>query len=580
MASSEIISYSDIDFNSLQNDIITFISQQSEFSEGNFQSSNLNLLTKLLAYVTTLLSYNLNQGINECYLDSAKLRANILKIVKILNYVPARKQSAKVYVDLSAIVASPNFLMQYDSITGSGKKFYYTGETEDLGIVTSKSNVLFSEGTFIQNLTAYTGNGTEFQSFIIEDTNVGQYIRVFEYDTNTQIKTYWTEFDPTEIYVDPQTSLIWFVEEIEQGYKISFGNNKLGLIVANNTVMGYEYLQPSDAADANEIITFELDTAQYITDCTITLNSSNTASYSAESKESIDNIKYNAPKFNQTQGRCVRASDYYAFSLKHPWVENSAVIGGEDLVPKQLGKVFLTLKADENAVGSLYFNEAQLEELRLYFKKYSVVTINPVVRNPQFVYLILTTILRYTTVQQPSKTLVGEAVNTYINVSNANFGDYLEFSKLHAIVDNADTLITSSLLSLQKYVWITSDNYTDIDGNGNKYETQTYTITLSKNCDPAFTTTIDVLSDVGVLIHHYVEDVDYTVDYLDITGESGYITVTFTQTGVNLEISQTGNTNECRMYFNTVDQDVFLNNGQIFTVDKQETINNTTLEKV
>lgn len=577
---NEVISYADIDFNSLQADIISYITQQSEFTDQNRQGSNFQLLTKILAYVTTLLSYNLNQGVNETYLDSAQLRSNVLKIIKILNYVPARKQSAKVYADLSAIVASPNFLKQYDSIIGADKTFYYVGEDFDLGVATSKSNVLFTEGTFVQNLTAYTGNGTEFQSFIIEDTNIGQYFRWFAYDTNTQVKTYWTEFDPTAVYTEPQIAEIFFIEEIEQGYKISCGNNKQGLIFANNTNFGYEYLQPSDAADANEIATFEWNAGTFITEATVGLNAVNDASYSAEPKETIANIKYNAPKFFQTQGREVVESDYYAFAIKHPWIENADVIGGEKIIPEQLGKVFITVKADPIAVGNIYFSESELSTLRDYFKTYNVVTINPIVRNPQFVYLILSSILRYTTVQQPSKTLVGSAVDTYVNTSNAKFGDYLEFSKLQAVVDTADSLITSSLLTLVKYVWITSDNYTDIDGNGNKYETNTYTITLSKKVDIAYTTRIVELSSGGTILNTYTQDVDYGITYLDGTGLSGYCQVVFYETGFTLGIDQTGNDNEYRLYFETVDQDIFLNSGQIFTIKKQEVIDNATLEKV
>ena len=108
-ADPTIINYTSLAFSDILTDLITYITNNSTFSDQNKQGSNLNLLAKINSYITTLLSYNLNSGIGETYLDTAQLRTNVLKLVKTLGYTPVRTQSAQVYVNLTAITASPNF---------------------------------------------------------------------------------------------------------------------------------------------------------------------------------------------------------------------------------------------------------------------------------------------------------------------------------------------------------------------------------------------------------------------------------------------------------------------------------------
>ena len=127
---NDVISYSSLSFDEIQADLIAYITSKSEFSEQNTNGSNFQLLTKLLSYITTLLSYNINQAVNESFIGSVQTRDNINKIIEILNYVPRRKTSSLVDVVLGGIVwATPSHnLVKYNSIIGNGKKFYYVDE--------------------------------------------------------------------------------------------------------------------------------------------------------------------------------------------------------------------------------------------------------------------------------------------------------------------------------------------------------------------------------------------------------------------------------------------------------------------
>jgi len=184
------IDFTTIDFDELKQELISYISAQSEFTSMNFEGSNLNLLINLLAYITNILSYNLNQSINEVYLGTAQLRSNVLKIVKLLNYTPARAYSSKITLDLSNIttkvqpahpLGTSSYLLKYDKVASGGYNFYYVGDNIEI-VSTFINDVEFKEGTLVNDQTGMTGDNTNFQEFIIEDTNIGDYLVVFTVD--------------------------------------------------------------------------------------------------------------------------------------------------------------------------------------------------------------------------------------------------------------------------------------------------------------------------------------------------------------------------------------------------------------
>lgn len=555
------IDFTKIDFDALKQDLIDYIKNTSEFNSHDFAGSNLNLVMNLLAYVTTLLSYNLNQSINENYLSTADLRSNILKIVKLLNYVPYRKQSSQVKVNLSDIVLSVDvgaaYLLKYDKISSNGLNFYYTGEQTEI-LDTTMNAITFYEGTLNTLTTAYTGDDTDFQSFIIENTDIGNYLSIYTYDNTdilNPIRTQWTEFDEGTEYADSGNALIYFIEEVTEGYKISFGNNKLGKRPALGEKIGYEFIVPTGTT-ADSLATFSwvgggksedynvAYTEKIISSATISLDADNTGSYGYSDKESIAEIKFNAPKFFNTQARAVTEDDYYSIAIKHPLISKASAIGGEKITNPtgaiKLGKVYISVKPEPTVYPQPRFIADDLATLKDYFLKYSVVTIEPIVLNPQIIYLKINTRLRYTADRSPSIGQTISDIQTFINTDNSDFGQYLEFSKLTAKIDSADTLTTSNLTTMEKYVTLSNENYV-YDGEfvvpgeyrvklpKNLYDT-TQTGSLLKTRIEQFDTYTKVIT--------YNEDTDYTVEYL----ASDYVKIKMVNTGSELDIaSQTEN---------------------------------------
>ena len=595
------IKYTEIDFETLKTTLINYITQKSEFTNQNKEGSNFNLLVELLAYITNILSFNLNQGINENYLGTAELRSNILKIVKTLGYVPVRRASAKAVVDITinAVegVETTSKLSTLDKISAD-KDFYYIGpeiEIDDTGgLPVTLSNIEIYNGQLFESQGpghAYTGNGLEFQSFIIEDTQISKdYLKIYTVDGTTI--TEWSLYDNTLIYSESAGSdYLYFLEEVDNGYKVSFGNNKLGRVVDSGEIIGYSYLR-SDAKEANDISDFSWSgdgstTLKYIggidfntiSDADITTISSASG---GDVKETVAEIKFNAPRYYQTQGRCVTASDYTALVLTDPLVDKASTVGGDELTPIELGVVYVNVKADEDVAGDKDLTSAQLQQLKEFLEERSVVTITVIVQNPQYIYLEPTTKLRYTAEQAPSKTKVIDAIDTFINTSNAEFGDYLEYSQLVTQIDDADNLITSNITTVNSYGILKEDDITNEDTNGDKVEDGDYTITLAKKLNTTSGSTRIERWEVGgsTPLETFVEGTDYTIAHSGSTTDytNGILNIKKVSGDFGLLDTGAAGTEEIRVYFKTEDNDIFLNKNQIFYLDKNKYT--VTTEKV
>ena len=574
------IDFTSIDFDDIKRDLITFIENQKDengnktFSDQNREGANLNLLSSLLAYITNILSFNLNQGLNENFLPTAELRTNILKIVKLLNYTPARATSSKITLDLSSITTdgSPANLLKYDKVSSGGFDFYYVGENQEV-VGTTLNEVQFLEGELIVNTSAYTAIGnTDFEEFIIEDVNVGEYLSIFT-STGPGLRSNWELHDKGKNYINPELQQIYFLEEIDEGYKIKFGNDALGRHLVPGEVIGFEYLRPDTSGSSNKLVTFQFDgggvdedvNATYsdfiITGADTEINANFSSSAGAGTKESIEEIKFNAPRFFQSQGRVVSEEDYLAQTIVRPEVSKVAVVGGEKLVPKELGKVFISVKPETAIHPDINFTDGELDAIKDDLLEISVVTIEPIVRNADFVQLIADVKLRHTSISQsPSISNTNLAIRNFINNQNSEFGEYLEFSNLLAAIDNADPLTTSNLTTLQKFIILNSTNLVTESEDG------TYNVILTKNVDTTFETKIEIVdSSTGGGTTTLQQDVDYTITYTDPV--NGFATIQMIQTGLLLELTSTGNEDrEVRLFFETEDEDIFLNNLQIFNI--------------
>lgn len=564
------IDFTKINFDDIKTELNDYIKATSDFNSYNFDSSNITLIVNLLSYVTNILNYYINQAVNENYIDSVRLRKNLLSIVKLLNYLPARTTSSYVYVDLTATpvsVGTDVVIPRYSLFTAGSYNFY---NTEELVFEQAESytlnNIKLTEGNI--NQESFTGDGTEFQEFIIENTLMGDYLRVWTYvldneGNETTVEVDWDLYTEQLALPNPTNAKIYFLEETEIGYKISGGNGSFGLKPINGNQFNIDYLE-SSGADANEITEDQFSFSGTGTNLdTLVLEFSTDSGYSTSQsiggavKESMDEIKFNAPRYYSTQGRAVTDDDYLTIAIQRADVAKASVIGGQDLTPVELGVVYLYLKP----TSGLTFTQTELDAIRQYFiDSYSVITINPICRNPEYVYFDITSTIRYTS-DRPSTTNIINALDVYINQTIQEFGTYFKYSGMIGTIDDSDALISSNLTVLKKYRFLTTDD--NVSGDS-------YAFYLSKNLASGTTFYIEEWTkDATPILNNTINEGSLSLLSKSLT--NGYIT--FDYASFNFT------TYTYKIYFNTDTDDVFANFQQIFYIDTDNDLS-LTFEKI
>ena len=560
---SEFIDFTETDFSTLKQNLIDYITNTSDFTDQNVEGSNLNLMVSLLAYINEILSYNLNNVINERFLNTAKLRTNVLKLLKTLNYTPYRKQSSTIYLDLYIPYDKTKknlYLNKYDSVKSGDYIFYYIGEdqypqvyvqpitgtkflkytecefVEGELIVSSASQFGLRTGDDIEETNEfYTGTGKDYQTYTIFDMEMGEYFRVLQSKDGEVIE--WEIFDEKTDYVNASESELFFLEEVDKGYQIEFGNDKLGKAPLTTDVLGYLYIRPS-GAEANELDTFEFNNGVDLTEDDFGTTgfieppgSSDfmQSSYGGGEKESLEEIRMIAPKWFNTQSRAVTEDDYKTIALRNPLIEKANVIGGQNVISSQtsnkmLGKVYIYVKPNTSVYPSLKFSDFVLDNtLKDYFKEYSVVTIDPIVNNVSYLYYRPYMDLKYITDKAPDEETIKTTLTDYMADEQGQFGEYFEESKFKNAVSNSDPLINSVVFHAEKYVIL--ENGTSIDNPNNfEFKTQSvpaertgvYKLTLAKYLQKW---KIDLRQTIPLLEYNYLDIDADGVALPELTGD-------------------------------------------------------------
>ena len=350
MAANNAIRVSDINFDQIKTNLKSFLSDQNEFSDYDFESSTLSVLLDLLAYNTYYNAFYLNMVGNEMFLDSAQLRNSVVSRAKQLNYVPrsARGATATVSVSLDP-PGSPTFFTVAantkftTSIDGSS----YTFVTKEATSLTPSSNGTFSgslnliEGEPLQQ--RFTVNSSSPVRYILPNDNVDTTsftVRIQESSSNTSISTYNLN---TDISAANSISQIYFVQENEDNkYEVYFGDSIFGKKPrdGNIVIIDYRVVNGSTVNGANN----------FTGDFTVTTTA---AAEGGAFQESIDSIKYNAPFKFQAQDRLVTSTDFKNIILaENGDIQAISVWGGEENSPPVYGKVFISVKPRSGSVIS------------------------------------------------------------------------------------------------------------------------------------------------------------------------------------------------------------------------------------
>jgi len=455
MASNKL-EVSELDFDLIKSNLKTFLQNQSEFQDYNFEGSGFSILLDLLAYNTHYLGFNANMLANEMYLDSADIRKNIVSLAKMLGYTPTSPKAPIASIDILVNNASGT------SITmAKGTTFTTTVDGTTYQFLTNASHTITpSSGVYnFSSIPVYEGTLVTYkytvntsdpdQRFIIpnnraDTSTLKVQIQNSASDTTTATYTQATGFTSLD-----DTSKIYFLQEGEEGkFEVYFGDGIIGKSLDDGNIVILEYIV-SNKAEANGASSFTLSgNVGGFTDVTITTVSSAQGGAEAQTKESI---RYNAPLQYARQDRAVTTSDYETLVQElYPNAQSVSAWGGEDDETPVYGVVKIAIKA---ASGST-LTDTTKESIVTQLQKYNVASVRPEIVDPETTSIILTTTVKYDerATTKTADTLKSNVITTLTNYNTdtlQQFDGVFRHSKVTGLIDDTDTSILSNVTSIK-----------------------------------------------------------------------------------------------------------------------------------
>lgn len=459
------LNITDLDFSTIKNNLKTFLKQQSEFTDYDFEGSSLSVLLDILAYNTHYNAYYLNMVANESFLDTAVLRDSVISHAKTLGYTPhsvtAPKAIVNITVETNDSTPGTASLSRGYSVAGSlVDAVSYRFNVLETQIVTKSGtqyvfeNVELFEGRLTTTTFNYSSTSNPKSIFTIPDTNIDtSSIKVVVTPTsgNTFTEVYTKATDIVDI---TGSSPVFFLQETRNGkFQIYFGNDAVGKKLSDGSIVEVSYLVTNgSAANGTEAFIAE-ESLGGSTSITVDVISSASG---GGTRESVDSIKVSAQSQFATQNRLVTFKDYEAYIKKaYPSIDSLSVWGGEDENPPLYGRVLVSLKPKEGFFISEVEKQRIIDEI---IAPKSIVAVTTEIREPQYLYLLIKNFVKY----DPKKTslnpdgmrnAIRNAIVAYRNQYLNKFDSTFVLSKLQDSVDAVDSnsiLGSECILRLKK----------------------------------------------------------------------------------------------------------------------------------
>ena len=453
---------SQLDFDGIKDNLKTFLSQQDEFTDYDFEGSGMNVLLDVLAYNTHYLGYNANMLANEMYLDSADQRSSVVSLAKQVGYTPKSAVSSTARIDVvvnnatGATVTMSRGTKFSTTVDGTNYSFVNNADVSISPVdgVYKFSNLDIYEGTYLNY--KYTANTSDKdQRFIIPNDNVDTTtltVKVQESSSDSTTNTYKLASGITAL---DSTSKVYFLQEVENGrFEVYFGDGVLGEAIADGNIVILDYIT-CNLDEPNGATSFTLNgTVGGFANVTITTlnNAAN-----GDSPETIKSIKYNAPRDYTAQDRAVTADDYKVLVKSlYANAQSVQVYGGEDAATPDYGKVYISIKAKSGS----NLTELTKSNLVQSLKSFAVASVTPVIIDPETTFIILETTFKYDsslTTKDVStlETNVINAISSYNTDTLENFTGMFRYSAVGQTIDGADTSILSNITKVKMYKYIT-----------------------------------------------------------------------------------------------------------------------------
>ena len=453
--------YLNLDFDDIKTSIRDYLRANTNFTDYDFEGSNLSIIIDALAYNTYITAYNTNMAANESFLDSATLRENVVSLARNIGYVPRSRRAARARISffVTGLTETVTLTLKAGLICNgaAANTSYIFSIPEDITVnvadgVARFENIEIFEGLLItQNFTVNTAQFN--QRFILNNSFI---------DTSTlRVKVKTAESSSTSVVhkqIDNiiginSTSSSFLLQEIEdERYELLFGDGVIGKKLNNENYITATYVTTA-GRDGNGAAEFSfigqlLDQDGGSVDAAnISLVNTIEPSRDGDEIESISSIKYYAPRIYSSQYRAVTAADYEGvLAYVYPNVESVSAFGGEEMTPPRFGKVFISVKPRNGD----YLSDFTKRDLVQKLKSYAVAGIVPEFIDLKYLYVELESFAYYNTnfADDPNrlKTAISNALTTYSRSIDVNkFGGRFKYSKSQTLIDGVDSSITSNI---------------------------------------------------------------------------------------------------------------------------------------
>ena len=465
--------FTNLDFNQVKTTLREYLKENSSFTDYDFEGSNLSTILDVLAYNTYITSYNASMVANEVFIDSATLRENVVSLARNIGYTPKSRKSARAtitfFIDTSNISPTPATITLQKGVVASssssfGSQSFVFSILEDITVpvvnnTAQFNNISIYEGNLVTSNFTYNARNLE-QKFILDNIGIDTDLMSVTVKPNQQSSRSVKYSLQDSLFDIDGESKVYFIQEVDdERYQVIFGDNIFGKKLQDNNFIQVNYISSSGDA-ANGVNNFKFsgrlfyirNSQEYVVTSGISALSAGIVASGGESIEGVESIKKFAPRIYASQNRALTANDYETLipAKIYPETESISVFGGEELIPPQYGKVFISIKP---RFGDFLPNLMK-ENIKLKLKKYAVAGIIPEILDLKYLYLEIDSKIYYNSNLAPSAAAVSSIVqnnsNKYAESSEMNkYGARFKYSKFLKIIDDSHEAVTSNITTVK-----------------------------------------------------------------------------------------------------------------------------------
>ena len=451
--------FTNLDFDQIRSQIKDYLRANSKFTDFDFEGSNFSILIDTLAYNTYITAYNSNMIVNESFLDSATLRENVVSLARNIGYVPRSRSAAKARINLTiqTTSTSPTMTLQAGLVcVGSvnESQFVFSVPEDVTTSITSGTarfnNLYVCQGTYLKK--QFVVDGSLDQRFILQNPFI---------DTSTIVVKVKGASDSGEgreyelaqnILNLNKNSEIYLLQEVQdERYELLFGDGYFGKKLEDGTIITVSYIT-TDGTEGNGARNFSFSGRFTDNLGNIIVPSSDVVLTTIEKSqnggdiESIDSIKYFAPRIYSSQYRAVTARDYEAIIQSiYPNTESVSVVGGEELDPPEYGNVIISIKPKNGD----FVSDFDKQSISAKLKNYALSGINQKITDLKILFVEIDSAVYYNNTKVSNihdlKSKVVSTLNTFALANINQFGGRFKYSKLCQTIDSTDNAITSNI---------------------------------------------------------------------------------------------------------------------------------------